>query len=335
MNSKLNQKRNIFVIAEIGNNHEGKIINAKKMINLAAKAGADAVKFQTFNVDEFINKENKKRYKQLKRFQLTQNQFLNLKKYADKKKIHFLSTPFDIESAKFLIKFCDIIKISSGDNDFFFLLKEVIKSNKKIIISTGMTSKKEIDKILSFLKKYLSSNNIKKRISFLHCVSSYPVKHQDANLNSINFLQKKYRMNIGYSDHTVGPEASIIAMTLGAKIIEKHFTIDKKFSKFRDHKISADFQEMKYIVNCAKNLSRMLGSHNKQISKVERKNMMSMKRSAYASKEIKKGETITLEKLRFLRPRVKGTTLDPRYLIGKKTKKKISENHAIFQKDLK
>ena len=333
MKNNINKKK-FFVIAEIGNNHEGSFDLAKKLIKLAAKSGVDAVKFQTFKADNFINISQKKRIEQLKKFQFSHEQFEKLKNLAKRNNLHFISTPFDIESAAFLKKICDIIKISSGDNNFFYMIDEILRSNKKIIISTGMSSLDDIKSIISFLKRRLSFSKIKKRIYFLHCVSSYPAQDKDLNLLSINYLKEKLGIKVGYSDHSVGPIAAITAGTLGAEIIEKHFTIDKNYSKFRDHNLSADYHEMKFIVDSLKKVEVMLGEYKKNIHKSEKSNIFSMRRSPYASVDIKKGEILSEKNVVFQRPKIKGASSNYLKIFGKRINKKIKKNTLIKDRNI-
>ena len=233
-----------LIIAEIGNNHEGSFKNAIKLIDAAKKAGVDAVKFQTFKTELYYSNQDPDRIKKLKKFQLSFYQFRKLAKYAKKKNLLFISTPFDLKSLDFLKKIVDIIKISSGDNNFYDLIKNSINSKKELIISTGLTSLKEIKD----LKKLVTKFNYAEKTYFLHCVSNYPVDPKNANLNFIYKLKKIFKDNIGYSDHTIGIDSCLISFLMGSSIIEKHFTLDKSFSNFRDHKISADPKEMSLLV---------------------------------------------------------------------------------------
>lgn len=324
----------IFIIAEIGNNHEGSLVNAKKLIKLAAKAGVDAVKFQTFIPENFINQTEEKKIKKLKKFQLSFKQFQILKNFAHSQDLKFISTPLDLDSAKFLLKECDILKIASGDNNFFLMIKKIINSGKKIIISTGMSSKKDLDNLFSFLKKNMKFKEIQNKISLLHCVSDYPVDNKYANLNSIPFLKQNYNLNIGYSDHTIGPEACLASAALGAKIIEKHFTLDKNFSDFRDHSLSADFTEMRYIVNSVRKIEKLLGNFEKKIQNNEKKNVKLMRRSTYTSKNIVKNEYIKFDHLKFLRPFNKNSSLNYKKIVGKKLRRSLNKNQVIKLKDL-
>ena len=254
-----NLKKKVFIIAEIGNNHEGNFNNAKKMVKLAAKAGADAVKFQTFRTENFIRKIDKKRFNQLKKFELSYKQFKSLRDLAHKNKLKFISTPLDLESANFLIANADLIKISSGDNNFFPLIDKILKSKKKIIISCGMMNINQIKSLEKHIYNSIGKKSAIERVAFLHCVTSYPVEDKYANLNSIRFMNKKINLTVGYSDHTLGIQASLAAVALGANIIEKHFTLDKNFSHFRDHYLSSDFRELKTIVDSIRRLEMQLG----------------------------------------------------------------------------
>ena len=325
-----NSKKKTFIIAEIGNNHEGSVKNAKKLIKYASKAGVDAVKFQTFITRNFvIKKNNLKRYNLLSKFELSQKNFLELKKYSKKYKVKFISTPLDLKSADFLIKHTDVIKIASSDNNFFPLIEKIIKSNKKVLISTGMTDYNNIYEINKFIKKKIGKNLCQKNISYLHCVTSYPVLDKDANLKSISFLKKKFDNLIGYSDHTLGNEACLVAVALGAKIIEKHFTLNKKFSKFRDHALSADFKDLKELVKSVRKIENQLGIKQKKISISEKKIISLARRGVYASKKIEIGEKLTHDNVKFLRPANNKEFFNLNKILNKKSKKNYFINQKI------
>lgn len=330
-----NNLKHTFIIAEIGNNHEGNYNIAKKLVKLAAKAGVDAVKFQTFKVDDFINKREKKRYNQLKKFQLSYNQFRNLKKIANNYNLRFISTPLDYESSNFLLKNSDLIKIASGDNNFFPMIQNIIIKSKPLIISTGMLNFDEISYLIKKLRNKIGKKRMKEKIALLHCVTSYPVDNENANLNSINFLKKKFDLCIGYSDHTLGKEACLYGVSNGAKIIEKHFTIDKKFSKFRDHAMSADFEELREIVQSIRKIEKMKGLYQKEIGKCEVPFLKAIRRMPYAKKNIKKGDRISFSNTRFLRSTKSKSFFDLENIIGKKIKKEIKTNQIIQNRNLK
>lgn len=331
---KINFKnlKKTFVIAEIGNNHEGNIKNAKKLISLAAKAKVDAIKFQTYITEDFINDKDKKRFKILKKFELSHSQFLDLKKFAHKNKVHFISTPLDIKSSDFLIKNADIIKIASSDNNFFPMLDKIVKSNKNVIISTGLINFKQINFLKNRIYRLIGKYKAHEKIAFLHCVTSYPVKDEFANLNSIKYLIEKLNFTIGYSDHTLGNDAVMTATSLGAKIIEKHFTIDKNYSSFRDHKLSADLTDLNEMVTKIKRIEILLGKFEKNIQKCEKKFLNIIRRSPFAKKDIKKGEKFSIENVKFLRDKNSKNFYTFKKFIGKKSVKFFQKNQKIFLK---
>lgn len=328
---KFDFKNKVLIIAEIGNNHEGSFKLAKKLIEKAAKAGVDAVKFQTFRTEDYVNDRDQKRYKRLKKFELSKKEFYKLSKFAKSKKLIFISTPFDIQSAIDLNKCVDYFKISSGDNNYYPLIEKVLSFKKPIIISTGLLDNQGIVDLLRKIKK---EKFPMKKVFLLHCVSDYPVTDKEANLISIKYLRDKFKINIGYSDHTLGMEASILAVAYGAKIIEKHFTIDKNYSNFRDHKLSADPKEMFKLVNSVRKSSAMIGMYTKKISKNEKKNLKSMRRSFYAKVQINKGEKITMDKIKLVRPFNFFSSNKLKNILNKKTKTLIKKSQPIYIKSL-
>ena len=296
-------KKKVLIVAEIGNNHEGNFQIAKKLINEAKKCGVDAVKFQTFIPEHFIYKKDKKRIKQLNKFKLTFAQYEKLSKYAKKKKLIFFSTPFDLKSAFFLNKIQSVFKISSSDNNFYPLLKTVAKFNKTMIISTGLLNFSEILHTKKYIENIWKTNTKnKKKLIFLHCVSSYPVEVSEANLLSIPYLKKKLTNNIvGYSDHSIGIDACIGSVFLGAKVIEKHFTLSNNFSKFRDHKHSLNPKNMKLLVTKIRLAEKYMGRFEKKISKNENRNLKFLRRSIAVNKDISKGNKLCYSDLIWVR----------------------------------
>ena len=325
---------NVFIIAEIGNNHEGDFYLAKEMIYLAAEAGVDAVKFQTFKTESFVSSLDHKRFKQLKSFELSYKEFNELSIIARKIGLIFISTPLDIDSARFLSNIVDIIKISSGDNNFIQLLKIVSRLDKPIILSTGLMNIKQIKESVNIIH---NSSKKKKRIdelAILHCVTSYPVEPKHANLRAIQTLSKAFDHTIGYSDHTKGINAAVSAVSLGARIIEKHFTFDKNFSSFRDHQLSADLPEMTKMVSTIREIEQMLGTGKKILQKSEEDIIKVVRRSIVAKKDLLKGDIIRHEDITFLRP---GDGLSPYQevqIIGKKLKKNIDMGTKILLKNI-
>jgi len=315
-----------FIIAEIGNNHEGNYKNAIKLIDKAKKSGVDAVKFQTFETKNFVNKSEKKRFSRFTNFELSKKNFKKLSIYARKNGLKFISTPLDINSAKYLSNIVDIFKISSGDNNYFELIKTCAKYKKPLIISTGLINLLEINRILKNLKEL---NFPLKKLSFLHCVSDYPVQFGEANLLSIRLLKNKLPITIGYSDHVIGDESCIVAVSFGAKIIEKHFTLNNNFSNFRDHKLSLNPDDMKKMVMKIRKVESMLGFYKKVISKNELKNFKSMRRSLYFTKDLQKGTILEKKHFKIVRPFNKFGPEDIKNFLGKKLKKNVKDSDIV------
>lgn len=321
-----------FFIAEIGNNHEGNFKTAKKLIDKAKECAVDAVKFQTFDTNYYINKSEKERFAKLKSFELTQRDFKKLSVYSKKKGLKFISTPFDISSAKFLSKIVDIFKISSGDNNFYELIKLCSSFNKPLIISTGMTNFNDVKKIIKILDKAKFPKN---KLALLHCISDYPVKDNEANLLAIKFLKDKFPITVGYSDHVMGIESCLAAVSLGAKIIEKHFTLDNNFSDFRDHQLSLNPKNMKQMIFASRRVENMIGGYFKKISKNEKKNLISTRRSIYFDTNLKKGTILKRKNLKVVRPFLSTEPKDLSKILGKKLKKDVRDSELVNLKNLK
>lgn len=297
MKNSLISENKTFIIAEIGNNHEGNYITAKKMIIAANKAGADAVKLQHIVPEKFfLNKEQIKKYK---KFQLKDFEIKKLIQFAKKKKILLFWTFFDLESFEKYKNDLKLFKISSTDNNFYYFINRVLKEKKPTFISLGLCSNKEIDKLVKHIMKL--DKNCYKYVSLLHCNSSYPLKNSEANLSQIQFLKKKYpKFIIGYSDHTIGTDASICAISLGAKVLEKHFTINKKFSKFRDHALSADIQDLRLIVDKSRIICELL--KKKKFKNTEQfKNRENYRRFVFIKNSKKQKKNFNYDDLKFLR----------------------------------
>lgn len=324
----------VFIIAEIGNNHEGNFEIAKKMISEAAASGVDAVKFQTF-IPEHISSGDKTRLDRLRGFQFSYDQFSELSLYAKRKGLIFFSTPFDIESAKFLNTIQPIFKIASGDNNFFPLIETVANFYKPMIISTGIISPEEIKKIETFIKKIWHKNNVNPGLSFLHCVASYPVPDDQANLASIIYLNKIFpEVVIGYSDHTLGIKAAVMSVIAGSRIIEKHFTLDKNYSNFRDHQLSADPKELAILVKEVRKAEEMLGIEEKKTQICEKEMNLAGRRSIAAGQDLKNGSKLKFSNLTWVRP---GNGLSPgneSKIIGKILKRDLKFGEIIKQSDL-
>ncbi len=308
----------VFIIAEAGVNHNGSIKIAKKLINLASEAGADAIKFQTFKAENIAIKNSEKanyqknttskkesQYKMLKKLELTKETHQELIRYSKKKKIQFLSSPFDHESIQLLNDLgLKIFKIPSGEITNFPYLKHVGKLKKKIILSTGMANILEIRKALNIL---INSGTKKSNIIVLHANTEYPTPMEDVNLNAMITIRNLFKVAVGYSDHTLGVEVDIAAVALGAKCIEKHFTLNRNM-RGPDHKASLEPKELKYMVRSIRNIEIALGDGTKKPTKSEKKNIKIVRKSIVAKTKIKKGERLSKKNITIKRP---GTGMSP------------------------
>ena len=330
----------VIIIAEAGPNHNGKIKNAFKLIDIAKRCGADFIKFQTSkpenHISKFAKKANyqfkntsKKNSSQLqmsKKMTLSYKDFDQVYKYCKKKKINFLSTAFDLESIDFLRRFkMKYIKIPSGEITNLPYLIKVAKLKKKILLSTGMSNSREISKAIQILIKNGSSKN---KITVLQCNTEYPTPLSDVNLKAMKFMSKKFKTNVGYSDHTLGIEASLAAVAMGAKVIEKHFTISKKL-KGPDHKASLEENELKQLIQGIRNVEVVIGKEEKKLTKSEKKNINIARNSIVAASKIKRDEKFTKLNITIKRP---GNGISPmKYfeVLGKKAKKNFIKDELI------
>ena len=328
-----NTDEKVLIIAEIGNNHEGSYTLAEEMIGLAAEAGAGAVKFQTIVPDKLISPIQQERIQQLEKFRLTYDEFEKLSKVAQNENIIFLSTPFDIESARFLEHIVPAFKISSGDNNFFPMIDVIIKMGKPIVISAGLTDLEQISLTKDFIMDGWSKIGIEQEMAILHCVTSYPTPLAEANILSIRRLQE-LGVTVGYSDHTIGIEAAVISVALGARIIEKHFTIAKDYSNFHDHQLSADPHELSELVRRASEVNLMLGKGEKWVVKCEENTKESIRRSIVAKDDLIRETVLAWDHLSWVRP---GGGLSPgrEYeLIGKALRRSLKKGDKILLDDV-
>lgn len=323
----------VVIIAEVGNNHEGSYTLAEELIGRAAEAGADVVKFQTIVPEKLVSVQQTARIEQLKKFQFSYEQFAGLKKVADRENILFMSTPFDPESAQFLASIVPAFKIASGDNTFFPLLETVAETGLPVIMSAGMTELDEIHTSKKFIEEVWRREELTSELALLHCVVSYPTPPEDAGLLAIRTLEK-LGCTVGYSDHTIGVEAAVLSVALGARIIEKHFTIDKNYSAFRDHQLSADPADLKELVTRVRGASVLLGKEEKNVRAVEAGNVMPVRRSIVAAHDLAQGHTIQFADLGWVRP---GNGLAPgreSELVGKILVRNIQSGEALLIADV-
>ncbi|MBL4889263.1 MAG: N-acetylneuraminate synthase family protein [Candidatus Lindowbacteria bacterium] len=324
--------KEVLVIAEIGNNHEGDFNLAKVLIDLALEGGAQAVKFQTIVPDKLVSAKDTATIEKFTKWQFSYEQFSELADYTKEKGGMFLSTPFDLDSAKYLNDVMPAFKIASGDNTFFSLMEYCASTGKPIIMSSGITDMDEFAKSKDFIEECWSKAGIDGDLVLLHCVASYPTADEDANLLFIRQIAE-LGVTIGYSDHTFGVDAAILSVGLGARVIEKHFTISKTYSDFRDHAISADPEDFKTLCEGVKKANTFLGSGTKRVLDSEDGCVKGARRSIVASHDLDEGHELTMADFLWVRP---GGGLAPgeeSKIIGKKTTKKIDRGEIILSDD--
>ena len=335
----MNSNNNTFIIAEAGVNHNGDLNIAKRLIDVAIEAGADAIKFQTFKAQNLVTSKaekanyqmqdgkNNSQYSMLKDLELSYENHMELLSYTNKNNLIFMSSGFDLESNSILNSLgLEIYKIPSGEINNLQYLRQIGSFQKKTILSTGISTLGEIEKALEILV----TNGCKlSEIIVLHCNSEYPTPFKHVNLRAMLTIKNAFNVEVGYSDHTIGIEVPIAAVALGAKVIEKHLTLDNKMPG-PDHKASIEPKEFINMVRCIRNVEKSLGSTLKIPSPSEIENKVLIRKSIVASKRIKPGEMFDHENITFKRP---GSGLSPMLideLIGKISTKEYQKDDLIF-----
>ena len=322
----------LFIIAEIGNNHEGCLDTAKRLIDEAAIAGADAAKFQIIEPELLISKTQSQRIEQLKKFQFTQEQFFELKQHCDSANIAFAATPFSVRCIDWLQDLVPFVKISSGDNNFYPLLEEVAKTGLPVVLSSGLATISQFTTSVTKLKNYWSRMRLDPDLVLLHCVSAYPVEPTQSGISKMLRLKNIHPL-IGYSDHTKGISSALHAISLGATVIEKHFTLDHNYSSFRDHQLSATPAELELLVKTAREIFTIKKSNHDEIQESEKPNIEQLRRSIAASRNLSAGDIIGIEDLVFLRPASGISCSDFEAVLGSRLVKDISKGQFFTFND--
>lgn len=321
--------KKVLIVAEAGNNHEGDAGRARELVRQAAASGAHAIKFQTFTAQRFISPRDAARLARFKSFELSSETFAELSELARSLGLLFMSTPLDLPSVDVLDGLVDAYKIASGDNDFFPLLEAAAAKRKPVIISTGLATPAQLRKSVAAAKRAPS-------LVLLHCVCSYPVEAAQANLRAIEALRKAFpRLSVGYSDHTLGIEASVLSVALGARVIEKHFTLDKNQSEFRDHKLSADPAEMKELVRRVAEAEALLGRAEKKAMPCEEALLPLVRRSISAAADLPAGHRLRPQDLLWLRPSGGLAPGLEKKVLGRRLKRALALGEPILSKDLR
>ncbi len=339
---KTGKKNKIFIIAEAGVNHNGDLRLAKRLIDAAKSAGADAVKFQTFLAEKLViahapqaayqrrNARDVSQLAMLEKLELSFNAFRELSVYSQRKGIMFLSTPFESESARFLYDIkMPIFKISSGDLNNIPFLIEVARYHRPMIVSTGMSTLAEVGEAVQAI---LKAGN--KKLTLLHCTSNYPTAYEDVNLRAMATLRMAFGFPIGLSDHTPGIEVAVAAVALGAQVIEKHFTLNKEFSG-PDHKASLDPSELAALVRAVRHIESAFGDGIKAPRRCEIAVRAVARKSLVVVEKIPAGTALTKRMLAIKRP---GTGIEPKDLskvVGRHLRRAASKDEVLEWRDIK
>jgi N-acetylneuraminate synthase/N,N'-diacetyllegionaminate synthase len=332
-----------FIIAEAGVNHNGDVELAKRLVDVAAEAGADAVKFQTFKAERVVSTEAPKaayqkettdagesQLEMVRRLELAPEAHRELQSYCQDQCILFMSTPFDRESVDFLDELgVPVFKVGSGEVTNWPLLEHIALKGKPIILSTGMSYLGEVDEAVRVIRD--AGND---QLVLLHCVSNYPADPADANLRAMMNMATVFRVPVGYSDHTPGIEVALAAVTLGASVVEKHFTLDKGLPG-PDHRASLDPQELKALVRGIRIVESALGDGTKRPAVSEEENRVVVRRSLAARLDVPKGTILTADVLQSLRP---AGGISPRFLdqvVGRQTRRSLAAGELIGWEDLR
>lgn len=330
----------VFIIAEAGVNHNGNLELAKKLIDVAKESGANVVKFQTGKPKNVIsrfapkaqyqientNSSQESQLEMVEKLALNDKDWPILIQYCQKVGIEFLSTPFDFESIELLDKLgMQTFKIPSGEITNLPYLRKIGKLDKKVILSTGMSNLGEIETAISILT---NAGTKRENITILHCNTEYPTPMQDVNLRAMQTIANAFHLPVGYSDHTQGIHIPIAAVAMGAKVIEKHFTLDKNMDG-PDHKASLEPHELKEMIRCIREIEVALGNGIKQESESEKKNKLIARKSIVANRAIKAGEVFSEENLCVKRPANGLSPMEWDNVIGKIAKKDFDEDECI------
>lgn len=328
------------IIAEAGVNHNGSIEMAKKIVDAAAEAGADYVKFQTFKSANLVLKNARaanyqrknmqenalSQYQMLKTLELTYEDHVKLIEYASSQGIKFLSTAFDLESVQLLAEFhLGLWKIPSGEITNYPYLRLIARQHEPVILSTGMSTMEEIEEAVQVL---LDNGLSLDHLTILHCNTEYPTPMCDVNLRAMNTIASVFHTQVGYSDHTLGIEIPIAAVALGASVIEKHFTLDRSLQG-PDHKASLEPKELKRMVTAIRNVEAALGNPEKMVTESEEKNKLLVRKSIVALKDIREGDFFSEENLTAKRPGNGISAMKWQEIIGKKAPRNFKADELI------
>ena len=337
MNYFESNKNPVFFIAEIGGNHEGDFEYAEKLVRLAADSGADAVKFQIYSGDTLVSKvESPGRNEHFKKFELSREQYIELALICRELGVIFMASVWDAEMLGWIDEYIPIHKVGSGDLTAYPIIETLLKTGKPLILSTGLSTLEDVQQTLSFIEQQDRSYILEKKLALLQCTASYPCPDEDVNLNAMLTLGREFDLPTGYSDHSLGCDAVLAAVAMGAEIIEMHFTDTRIGKTFRDHKISVTCDEIKELLEKFNRVKTLQGSFEIRptASELEAEHVISFRRSVYARRDIRQGETFSRENLTLLRPAHGISPAQYYAIIDKKAARDIKAHEVLREADV-
>jgi N,N'-diacetyllegionaminate synthase len=319
-----------FLIAEIGNNHEGDHGRAYELVAAALASGVDAVKVQVIDPARLVNVAQAERIAQLSRFSLPIEVFGEMSAQTRKGGACFMASAFDIDSLTRIAPFCDAIKLASGDLTFDQLLAHAATLGQPMVLSTGMSRMAEVAHAVDLIERNLpAGSRLDERLALLHCVSLYPTAIEQANLSAMSALRNRFGLTTGYSDHTLGIEAALVALGMGARVIEKHFTLDKATSAFRDHALSADPAEMTRLASIVRSFVRLQGDGEKGEAIADAAMALAVRRSAVSVRDLPAGVVLTAGDLDFVRPGGGIAPADASAIVGRRLARAVPRHTVL------
>lgn len=322
--------KDVALVAEIGVNHEGDPGKAFELMRLAAQAGADAVKFQSYTAERFISAADPDRLERVRRFGLDEQTHRELAAEAKTLGVNFFSSAISEDWVPLLAELGEAIKIASGDLTFEPVIRAAAESGRKVLLSTGASEIDEIDRAVAWVRDVVGEDDLSSRLLLMHCVSAYPTPIEQANLLSIPFLQRRYDpLPVGYSNHVIGAEAAIAAVALGARVVEMHFTDQKEGREFRDHSLSADAADLAYLAKVLPQVALARGEFGKFVQPCEADMPKALRKGIVAARDLEAGTVLGADDLMFSRPATEFSAGEFEKLIGTKLSTACSKGHVI------
>ncbi len=323
------------LIAEIGNNHEGNPEAALKLADAAVDSGADLVKVQIIEPHRLVNRAEEKRIAQLTSFKLDRDVFLEMARRVRARGAMFMASVFDCESLIEWAPQLDAIKIASGDLNFDQLLVTAARTGKPIVLSTGMSTYDEIARAVGVIKAELPKDvPVSDRLVLLHCVSLYPAGLEQVNLSAMVELRERLGLTVGYSDHTLGLDAALMSLALGARVVEKHFTLDRNYSAFRDHSLSSEPMEFFRLAEALNSADAMMGKGFSDEERVDSATRKAARRCIVTKRAIDAGAQLTADDLDYIRPATGFSPADAHKIIGRRAVTSLPAHHVLHGDDL-